>query len=224
MRTLFVTLLSAIISTASSAIAQERSGTIAISIAVTSPDSVHVEERYDLRSSLPLELRLLTRPCATIENVRIEREGVALSVVQSQDGPWVTLRDTTPGDSVPRIVRYDVRLAGTGVIPLVHLAAPLVRNNAARLGAVSVEVRLPDESRRVAFPHMTRQAQNLWFARYVGVPSFVEITGDTVKACTQPTEKGDNGGLVWRFFLLLGIMVAWVPLYLAWARRSGETA
>jgi len=33
---------------------------------------------------------------------------------------------------------------------------------------------------------------------------------------------GDNGGLVWRFFLLVGIMITWVPLYLAWARRSTE--
>ncbi len=206
------------------AFAQARQGTIDISITV-SAGSAHVEERYELRSSAPVELRFLTRPCATIENVIVERAGVALNVTQSRDGPWVTLRDTTTGDSIPIIVRYDVRLTGTGIIPLIHLAAPLARNNAARLGAVTVAVTLPDELSRVAFPHMTRQAQNQWSARYVGVPSFVEIAGNAVKECAEQTaERGDNGGLVWRFFLLLGIMVAWVPLYLAWARRSGESA
>lgn len=223
----FIVLLVALLGTGvpSSALAQARSGTVAISIAVLSADSAQVEERYELRSALPLELRLLTRPCATIENLRIEQAGLALNVVQSRDGPWVTLRDTTPGDSVPLLVRYHVRLAGTGIIPLVHLAAPLSRSNSMPLGAVSVEVTFPNDSSRVAFPHMTRQALNQWSARYVGVPSFVEIAGDAVKECVEQTAgKGDNGGLVWRFFLMVGIMAAWVPLYLAWARRSGESA
>ena len=209
---------------AAGAFAQARQGTIDIAITVATSDSAHVEERYDLRSSSPIELRLLTRPCITIENLRIERAGLALEVVQSREGPWVTIRDTTAGDSLPLIVRYVVRPAGTGIIPLVHLAAPLARNTAARLGAVSVDVILANETSRVAFPHMTRQAQNQWSARYVGVPSFVEIAGDAVRDCVEPAaEAGDNGGLVWRFFLLVGIMVAWVPLYLAWARRSGES-
>lgn len=154
----------------------------------------------------------------------MERGGVALSFVESRDGPWITLRDTTPADSLPLLVRYDVRLTGTSSIPLLHLAAPLTRTSATRLGAVSVEVMLAGGASRVAFPHMTRQAQNQWTARYVAVPSFVEISGDAGAACGEQVEKGDNGGLVWRFFLLLGIMVAWVPLYLAWARRSGESA
>ena len=217
------TILVAILS--AGAFAQARQGSIDISITVSSADSAHVEERYELRSSAPIELRLLTRPCARIENISVERAGLAMAFVQSQDGPWVSLRDSTAGDSLPFTVRYDVRLAGTGTIPLVHLAAPLARNNAARLGAVTVEVKFPDGSGQVAFPHMTRQAQGQWAARYVGVPSFIEIAGDGVEECNEPTsENGDNGGLVWRFFLLVGIMIAWVPLYLAWARRSGESA
>ena len=205
--------------------AQARQGTIDISITVSSGDSAHVEERYDLRSSAPIELRLLTRPCTKIENISAVRAGLAMTFVESRDGPWVTLRDSTPGDSLPFTVRYDVRLAGAGIIPLVHLAAPLARNNAARLGAVSVAVTFRDQAGRIAFPHMTRQAQNQWSARYVGVPSFVEIAGEGVKECNEPvTENGDHGGLVWRFFVLVGIMIAWVPLYLAWARRSGESA
>ena len=205
--------------------AQAHQGTIDISINVSSADLAHVEERYDLSSSAPLELRLLTRPCANIENISVERAGLAMTFVESRDGPWVTLRDSTPGDSLPFTVRYDVRLAGTGTIPLVHLAAPLARNNAARLGAVSVDVTFTDQAGRIEFPHMTRQAQNQWTARYVGVPSFIETSGHAVRECDEQTgENGDNGGLVWRFFLLLGIMIAWVPLYQAWARRSGESA
>lgn len=203
--------------------AQTGHGTIEVSISVRSVNLAHVEERYVMTSS-PSELRVLTRPCAAIENVRMERGGVVLNVVESRDGPWITLRDTTLSDSLPLFVRYDVRLTGTGSIPLLHLAAPLARTNATPLGAVSVEVTLADGASRVAFPHMTRQAQNRWAARYVAVPSFVEISGAAVTACGEPVETGDNGGLVWRFFLLLGIMVAWVPLYLAWARRSGESA
>lgn len=210
---------------ASIARAQARSGTIEIAIDVASADSATVEERYLLTSS-PTELRVLTRPCATIENMRFERGGIALTFVQSRDGPWVTLRDTAAtGDSLPLIVRYDVRLAGTGAIPLVHLAVPLARTSAMPLGAVAVEVNVSDAARRVAFPHMTRQAATQWSARYVGVPSFVEVAGGATPKCVEQTgDEGDNGGLVWRFFLLVGIMVAWVPLYLAWARRSGESA
>ena len=190
-----------------------------------SADSAHVEERYELGSSSAIELRLLTRPCTTIENLRVERAGLAMNFAESRDGPWVTFRDSTPGDSLPVIVRYDVRLTGTRRIPLVHLGTPLARNSAARLGAVSVDVTFADETSRVAFPHMTRQAPRRWSARYVGVPSFVEIAGGARGECIEPgNDKGDNGGLVWRFFLLRGIMIAWVPLYLAWARRSGESA
>jgi len=237
------------------ALAQARPGTVDISITVQS-DSAHVRQSYALASSSsPIELRVLTRPCAAIENMRIERGGAALVVVQSRNGPWITFRDSTAssGDSLRLIVQYDVRLAGTGIIPLVHLAAPLARTDSAPLGAVSVEVRFTDDARRVDFPHMTRavptlsaeraeptepvgavgassrngtrQAPTQWSARYVGVPSFVEIGGDGVKGCGERAgERGDNGGLVWRFCLLVGIMVAWVPLYLAWARRSGESA
>jgi hypothetical protein len=70
---------------------------------------------------------------------------------------------------------------------------------------------------------MTRQAPNEWSAHFVAVPSFVEVAGLRATPCDEGVgERGDNGGLVWRFVVLAGIMVAWVPLYLAWARRSQE--
>lgn len=221
--------LAALVSTvAGDVLAQAHQGTVAISISVQSRDSARVEERYALApSAAPIELRVLTQPCATIENLRLERVGVALAVVQSNEGPWITYRDTTASgtDALPLVVRYDVRLDGTGAIPLLHITTPLVRNDSARLGAVSVEVRFADIAGRVSFPHMTRQAPTQWSARYVGIPSFVEVAGIGVTGCDAIVgEGGDNGGLVWRFFLLVGIMVAWVPLYLSWARRTGESA
>lgn len=204
---------------------QAPSGTVDITIAVQAQDSPHVEdarveERYVLASSpLPIELRILTRPCAAIGNMRMERAGVELAMVESRNGPWITLRDSSAsgGDSLRLFVRYDVRLAGTGSIPLVHLTAPLA--------TVSVTVRFAGDAGRVVFPHMTRQAPDEWSARYVAVPSFVEVAGVGLTPCGESGgERVDNGGLVWRFFLLVGIMVAWVPLYLAWARRSGDSA
>jgi hypothetical protein len=148
-----------------------------------------------------------------------------MSATESRDGPWVTFRDTpaAQNDSLRLDVRYDVRLAGAGVIPLVHLSSAVTGAGSARTGPVKVLVRVPDARSRVSFPHMARQAPNEWSAHFVAVPSFVEVAGLSATPCDEGVgERGDNGGLVWRFVVLTGIMVAWVPLYLAWARRSGE--
>jgi hypothetical protein len=57
----------------------------------------------------------------------------------------------------------------------------------------------------------------------VAVPSFVEVAGLRATRCDEGVGAGgDDGGLVWRFCVLVGIMITWVPLYLAWARRSTE--
>ena len=120
-------------------------------------------------------------------------------------------------------MRYDARLAGTGAIPLVHLAYAVTGDGSTGNGPVSVLVRVSDPTARVSFPHMAREAPNAWSARYVAVPSFVEIAGVPGTSCDEGSgTASDNGGLVWRFFLLVGIMITWVPLYLAWARRSPE--
>lgn len=215
------------IGVAGDALAQTRQGSVDMTIEVASADSAHVEQRYLVTGApSPIEFRILTRPCATIENVRIERVDGALSLTESRTGPWITFRDTTSstGDTLRLVVRYDARLAGTGAIPLLHLTTAL-KGDSARVGPVSVTVRFADASASVDFPHMTRQAPDEWSARYVAVPSLVEVSGSRQAGCTDDsTASGDNGGLVWRFFLLVGIMVAWVPLYLVWARRSGDSA
>jgi hypothetical protein len=84
-------------------------------------------------------------------------------------------------------------------------------------------MRFAHDSGDVEFPHMTRQAPNEWSGRYIATPAFVKIGGFAF-ACDRKPPAGDDGGLVWRYWLLLGIMVTWVPIYLMWARRTGERA
>jgi hypothetical protein len=238
------------IGVARDALAQTRQGSVDVTIDVASADSVHVEQRYLLVGRpTPIEFRILTRPCVTIENVRIERVDAALSLTETRTGPWISFRDTTSstGDTLRLVARYDARLAGTGAIPLLHLTTAL-KGDSARVGPVSVTVRFADATARVDFPHMTRavptnaeqtperggsasrrdgtrQAPDEWSARYVAVPSLVEVSRPGQADCTEAeAASGDNGGLVWRFLLLVGIMAAWVPLYLVWARRSGDSA
>jgi hypothetical protein len=205
--------------------AQPQQGTVDITVDV-GPNVAHVEERYLLApAAAPVSLRVLTRPCTKIGNLAVERAGSVLPVAESRAGPWLTFRDTTQGngDSLRLLVRYDVQPAGAGVIPLVHLTSAVTRNGSARAGPVNVLVTISDTAARVAFPHMTRDAPNGWSAPFVAVPSFVEVAGLRAAPCDEGRGVGgDNGGLVWRFFLLVGIMITWVPLYLAWARRSSD--
>ena len=220
-----VALAALAIGVAGDALAQSQQGTVGITVEVMS-DAAHVEERYVLASSTsPIALRVLTRPCATIENLVLEQAGAVLAVKESRDGPWITFHGTIAAqdDSLRLFVRYDVRPAERGVIPLVHPTTAVTGNGSTRAGPVRVDVRVSDAMARVSFPHMARQAPNEWSARYVAVPSFVEIAGLRAAPCDQGAGKGgDDGGLVWRFFVLVGIMITWVPLYLAWARRSTE--
>ena len=223
----WVAVAALVIAVASSARAgaQSRQGTVDITVDVVS-DVVHVEERYLLAPlASPVALRVLTRPCATIANLHVEQAGSVLAMMESRVGPWITFRDTIARqvDSLRLLVRYDVLWPRAGVIPLVHLASAVTGTGSARTGPVKVDVRISDAAARVAFPHMTRDTPNEWSARFVAVPSFVEVTGLVATPCDDGVaEGGDNGGLVWRFCLLVGIMITWVPLYLLWARRSTE--
>lgn len=203
---------------------QAHPGTIDITISARSPNSVRVEERYTLAPSAPsIELQALTRPCVVIENMRVELNGVAQPLAETHNGPWITWRETTRSgaDSVRLLVRYDAWLGGSGAVPLVHLAAPLAREPS-RQGAVTVAVRFTGIDGEVAFPHMTRQAPNEWSGRYIAAPSFVKVSSGNKGCDRRLLPPLADGGLAWRFSLLVGIMVAWVPLYLAWARRTGD--
>jgi hypothetical protein len=218
-----------VVGVAGDALAQARQGAVDITVDLSSEAAAHVEERYVLAASAsPISLRVLTRPCATITNLRIELAGSGLAMTESREGPWIsyrTDRDTIArrADPLPLAVQYDVRPGESGAIPLVHLASAITGTGSTRTGPVKVVVRAPDAAHTVDFPHMFRQAPNEWSATFVAVPSFVEVAGPRPAPCNEVVEKrGDNGGLVWRFAVLAGIMAAWVPLYLTWARRSGQ--
>lgn len=197
-----------------------------ITVAASKPNAIHVEERYVLgSSSRPLELRALTRPCVLIENLRVEREGVRLPFGEGRNGAWSTWRSMTPidGDSTRLVVRYDAWLGGSGVLPLVFLDNPLVTTDSSRQGAVSVTLRFAHDSGTIEFPRMTRQAPNEWSGHFIATPSMVKVRPPSFR-CDLPKAPGDDGGLVWRFYLLIGIMVAWVPIYLFWAKQTGDRA
>ena len=209
---------------ANAAFAQAVPGRADITVTVRTPNAVRVEEHHVLGTSQPVELRALTRPCVVIEHLEIERNGEIIRPTESRRGRWISWRDSAaPGsDSTRFSIRYDAWLGGSGAVPLVHLAAPLAKTSS-RDGSVSLTVRYPGDG-AVEFPHMTRQAPNEWSGRFVAMPSFVKVRDPNPGCDVLSRAAGDNGGLVWRFTLLVGIMVAWVPLYLAWARRSGDRA
>lgn len=221
---------------------------IDVTVAAKTPNAVRVEQRYAVGAvTAPIELRVLTRPCLLIEHLRVEWDGIALAGVEARQGPWLMWRDTSRsrGDSLGLTIAYDVWLGGSRTIPLALLTS-LLRGTSTAEGEVRVAVQFDGRAvlaSDVEFPHMTRvflpgseradrpagenpsgtrQVPSAWSARYVALPSFVKVGGPAF-ACDRIPPAGDNGGLVWRFALLVGIMVAWVPLYLAWARRSAET-
>jgi len=211
---------------------QEPVGAADVVLTIDAGGAARVEERYlvaPFREAV--ELRAPIRPCADVGSVRVERSGVGVPILRERDGPWVVIRDTTAavGDTLDLRVRYEVRWRGIEPdIPLLLLTAPIPQEDGEREGTVRVRVRLPDASGKVVFPHMARSGATGWEARYVAIPSFVQVSlgggeGAAAVGCApEGVPAGSDGGLVWRFLLLVGIMGAWVPIYLAWARRSGD--
>ena len=215
--------------------AQTSPNRVEIVVTVGPGGRAHVSERYELPPrATPLEFRLLARPFAQVGAVRVDRADVGLVVTEERDGPWTVLRNGqlfSEADPLDLTVGYDVRLTGPGTdIPLAHLTSPIPQLDGEREGNVHVTVRFTGDPGRVDFPQMEQESGAEWRARYAAIPSFVGVSlseADRAAAGDCPgggEAPGDDGGLVWRFLLLVGIMVAWVPIYLAWARRSGEDA
>lgn len=194
-----------------------------VMITVDADRRARVEARFTRTGRPTNELWVLNRPCVSIENLVVERSGVVVAPLQVTQGPWLILRDTTRGtDSASWRVSYDVALAGAADIPLLHPAASLPRE-ADGGGTALVRLRFAGDAGRVTFPHLTRDANGDWSATLVAVPSFVSVRSPAVAAaaCDDPAASSSgDGGLSWRFWLLVGIMIAWVPIYQAWARRS----
>lgn len=205
---------------------QAVAGTVHILVDVRASGFAQVEQRYQMDSvASPLQFRLLMRPCTSVDGMSIERAGGAPALVLREEGPWLMVIDSSVAPGTHDIaVRYRVALAGAAPdVPLLALAAPLVRV-VGRDAAVRVTVRLPGDG-RVAFPRLAREAGGGWSGSFVAIPSFVGLTrvGDPTTPCSAVSPVRD-GGLRWRFALLVLIMGLWVPAYLGWARRSADGA
>jgi hypothetical protein len=216
----------------SETVAQVPAGMVDVEVTVTGEGRALVEERYVIAPApASIELRALMRPCADVRGVSVERDGTPVPVVMDRNAPWLVWLDTMARaeDALQMVVRYEVDLTARHAdVPLLHLTAPIPQRDGEREGTVRLGVRFRDPTSRVRFPHMSRDAPTHWGAHFVAIPSFVEVAIDgaashTAADCaTASTPTGDDGGLVWRFLVFVGIMAAWVPLYLLWAGRSRD--
>ncbi len=207
---------------------------VQVSIVVDSVGRAHVRERYRIpRDTGMLTLQLLRRACASVSAVTLSNYERAFVLAATVNEPWLSLRDTTTAgrafnlDSSGFDISYTVTLvASSGDIPLVQLTRPIPRLEEEREGGVSLSV---EGKADVIFPRLARAAPGQpWVGRFVAIPSFVRVER-IAGASTLPADCAANGpddtsdgGLAWRFWTLVGIMVAWVPIYLAWARRAQD--
>lgn len=211
--------------------AQARHGSADILVDIT-PESVHVTERFVFAPDpASLSLRAIARPCAAIAGLRIAQGGTPVSPVPERQGPWTTWSlpaPADPSDSLVLDVSYTVDLtAARAEVPLLHPTIPFARDDTSRMGDVSLQVQLGKGAGQVYVPHLPDGTPTRRSGRFIAVPSFVSaarLSSNLPDRCAEERASGDSGGLVWRFALLVGIMVAWVPIYLAWARRRGDDA
>lgn len=213
--------------------AQEVRAGMRVNIVVDAAGEARVYERYRLPDDTSgIQLQLLDRPCATVRDVAVWNYRDTVTLRSARNGPWQILRDSSGrasnADSSGFDVSYRVSLNATSVdIPVLHLTRPIPHRESEREGAVMVSVTLDGGPARVVeFPTLTRGSGDSWSGSFVAAPSFVHIAppnqnGSGDPACQNAGNFGD-GGLSWRFWTLVLIMAAWVPIYLAWARRTRE--
>lgn len=189
---------------------------------------VRVEERFvgvgDSIVQHP-RFRALTRACASVQNVQLIDGGRSATLAADDTGVWVEYGESSgtartflsPAFELHYVVRGGGRPRD---IPLILPAHPIPRTEGMREGSVTVVVESPRA--HVHFPQLVRDARTgVWSGHFVAIPSFVRLTTrETATTTCDAPARGDDGGLVWRFGVLVGILVAWVPLYLGWARRA----
>lgn len=173
--------------------------------------------------------QLLARPCAAVGDVSVSSATRNVPLVRTSNDPWQLLEDTagSPADRREATLRYGVTLSsGWRDIPLVVPARPVARGADGRSPGVTVSVVLPGAEDRVTFPRLLRTGTpGEWRGDFVAVPSFVSVeVAGTRGACTDERRPSSDGGLSWRFWLLVAILVVWVPTYQWWARRQPEGA
>ena len=219
----------------------DASAGVTIDVVVDAVNSARVHQRYRLApdtASAASRLQYLARRCTTVEDVALTTPRGRVALAQSPNGPWVELGEGPAPllghDSAAFDVEYRVRWSGPDAdIPLALLTRPIPRREGEREGAVTVRVTIAGAGATVGFPQLREagrdDAGSRWVGRFVAIPSFVRVRFPARPSLECPPAGGgdggsrfDDGGLTWRFWLLVGIMVAWVPLYLAWARRQTE--
>ena len=207
---------------------------VLITVALDTLGGAQVREAYahvgDTLTHRP-RFQWLARPCAEIGDIQLTDARGRVVLAPASHGVWVKLDDAvlaTRGAPIDSFT-VDYRVQGGGArgttrdIPLVLPSFPIPRSEGAREGSVTVRVLGTTRDESVRFPQLARSANGEeWSGRFVAIPSFVRIVAgsDAGAPCVSEPVRGDDGGLVWRFSLLVGILVAWVPLYLWWARRA----
>lgn len=173
--------------------------------------------------------QLLTRPCAAIGDISLTSATHSALLRRVSNDPWQLLDDSTERGAAhaDATLTYTVSLSGGGRdIPIVVPAPAVARGTDGRSPGVAVSVVLPNAEDRVTFPRMlTTGTSHEWRGQFVAVPSFVsvELSGRS-GACGDALPPSSDGGLSWRFWLLVAILVVWVPTYQWWARRQPEGA
>jgi len=213
--------------------AQERdSAAVIVTIDADTSDAWRVETRVRLAAdsgdtSRRAAFQYLARACARVGDVVLDDGSTAVTLATRIDGAWRALEDTLTtarGTRTGFTLRYIVTRTAAGAdVPLVLPTFPIPRGANARLGNVQVIVRVPDDRATVTFPRLERADARTWSARLVAIPSFVHVRlADDRSPCGEAAPRGDDGGLSWRFWLLVAILVVWVPVYQWWALRQSE--
>ncbi|MEP7381569.1 MAG: hypothetical protein ABI910_07775 [Gemmatimonadota bacterium] len=202
---------------------------VEIRIEVDSAGRTRVTERFRTAADSALQegrYQLLARPCAVIGAVAIAGDDRTAPLRVASNDPWQLLTDTANvgAGASTIVIQYQVSRPGGGNIPLVVPTHAIPHRDGARTGSIRLTVRLPDPSARVTFPRVVSlPGTNEWQGQFVAIPSFVNVrlsSGD--RPCDTAAPTGRDGGLVWRFWLLVAILVLWVPTYQWWAGRTRE--
>ena len=204
-----------------------------VTLTVGGDGSVIARERFDITpDSARPAFRVLERSCTAVGAAAYRARLGDVHLRESHRGPWrELLLDTAvspPAAGWPRDfdVEYVAWLrSGGSDVPLVVPARAIPATSGERPVTLIVDLEQVPGA-RVTFPAMERHARNQWRARLVAMPSYVRVAwppGTPRLACGDAAQPArDDGGLGWRTAVFIGVMALWVPLYLAWARRTRD--
>ena len=189
-----------------------------------------VREEYALTSAMDSAgFQFLDDPCTTVGPVfaAIDDREIAFSAAPERATPWRFLNadvSGTPNGPGRLIVRYEVRARGSEVVvPIVMPAATLDLAEGARGARVTIAVRWTGArgAVRVAMPRLESTSADEWGGLLLAMPSSVrvDVAQTTGGGTCDRATTGATGGLEWRFAILVGTMVIWVPGYLLWFGR-----